>query len=284
MSLRVNDELLEMEAVDAVRRELAAQDQAFGDLSEEEQLRRAEEALIDRVLVRQAAATRGPELRAVDVKRELKRAIQNAGGPEAFEKYLAARGVTQEEVEADISLRLKIDGLLDQVCAGVQRPDDAACLAWFETHSDQYRTEEHVRASHIIIHGTGNIVDDHAAREELARVRAEIAAGKPFESFTGGCNDCGDDHGDLGYFGRGMMVPEFEAVVFALKPGEVSEPFQSRFGHHLVKVLDYIPARPRDFDDVKEEVRQFLFDQEENARIDAFTAELRAVAAIERVP
>lgn len=282
MAIKVNDEVIEREAVAAVRLELEAQDRAFAALAEGEQLERAEAALIERVLVRQAAATDGPEIRAVDIKREVKRAVQNAGSPEAFQKYLDHSGLTMEALEADVELRLKIDGLLDRICAGVQRPTDEACLAFYKAHPEQFRTEEHIRASHIICHGTGNILDEHAARESLMGVRRQIAEGKPFSSFTGGCNDCGDDHGDMGYFGRGAMVPEFEEVVFALKPGEVSDVFKTRFGHHIVKVLDYIPAKPRAFDEVKEEVRQYLFEQAENACIDGFTAVLKSKAAIVR--
>jgi parvulin-like peptidyl-prolyl isomerase len=282
VTIKVNDEILASEAVAAVQAELKAQDRAFAGLNETEQLAKAEEALIERVLVRQAAASDGPEIRAVDIKRELKRAIENAGGKENFDKYLEHAGLTIEAIESDIELRLKIDGLLDRSCAGVKRPTDEECQAFYDTHADQFRTEEHIRVSHIIAHDTGNILDEHAAREELAEVKRQIDAGKPFSSFTGGCNDCGDDHGDLGYFGRGFMVPEFEEVVFAMKPGEVSPVFKTRFGLHIAKVLDYIPAKPRPFDDVKEEVRQYLFEQAENAAIDAFTAELKSRAAIER--
>lgn len=282
MPITVNSEVIGAEAVAAVRMELEAQDRAYSGLSEAEQLDRAENALIDRVLVRQAAASDGPEIRAVDIKKEVKRAIQNVGSEEAFQKYLVHNGLTVEALEADVELRLKIDGLLDRICAAVKQPTDEECRAFYDAHSDQFRTEEHIRASHIICHTTGNILDEHAARETLTDVRRQIDEGKPFSTFTGGCNECGDDHGDMGYFGRGTMVPEFEEVVFALRPGEVSDVFKTRFGLHIVKVLDYIPAKPRAFDDVKEDVRQHLFEQAENACIDAYTATLRSKASIVR--
>lgn len=282
MTIKVNDEIIEQAAIAAVRLELEAQDRAFAALDQAAQLERAESALVERVLVRQAAATEGPEIRAVDIKREIKRAIQNAGGQESFQKYLDHSGLTVAALEADIELRLKIDGLLDRICAAVQRPSDETCLAFYRAHPEQFRTEEHIRASHIIAHATGNILDDHAGREALLDVRRQIAEGKSFASFTGGCNDCGDDHGDMGYFGRGAMVPEFEEVVFALKTGEVSDVFKTRFGHHIVKILDYIPAKPRAFEEVKEEVRQYLFEQAENACIDAFTVGLKDRATIVR--
>ena len=75
---------------------------------------------------------------------------------------------------------------------------------------------------------------------------------------------------------------QFEEVVFALRPGDVSDVFKTRFGLHIVKVLDYVPAKPREFEEVKEEVRQHLFDQAENACIDQYTADLKARASIVR--
>lgn len=282
VSIKVNDEIIAGETVESVRTELLAQDRSMSSLSPEAQLQRAEEAAIERVLVRQAAQTDGPPIRAVDIKREVKRAIANAGSKEAFEQYLEQSGVSMAAVEADIELRLKIDGLLDSTCAGIKKPDDGECRAYYDAHPEQFMTEEHVRASHIVRHCAGNALEEHAAHAELKRIHGEIVGGKSFESFSRHCSDCPDDEGDLGYFGRGMMVPEFEEVVFNMEPGEVSDVFKTPFGLHIAKVLDRIPAAPRPFDEVKEDVRQYLYEQAENACIDAFTADLKQRATIER--
>ena len=254
----------------------------MAELDEAAQRQRAEEALIERTLVRQAAQTRGPAIRAVDIKHEVKRAMANAGSPEAFQKYLEQSGTTLAAVEADIALRLKIDGLLDGACAGLEQPDDDTCRAFYEANPGMFMTEEHIRASHIVLHCAGNALEEHAAHARLKEVHTEILNGKPFEFFTRHCNDCPDDEGDLGYFSRGMMVPEFEDVVFNMQPGEVSGVFKTRFGLHIAKVIDRLPAAPRPFDDVKEEVRRYLYEQAENACIDAFTAELKREAEIVR--
>ena len=79
------------------------------------------------------------------------------------------------------------------------------------------------------------------------------------------------------------MVPEFEDVVFAMKEGEVSEVFQSRFGYHIAKVFKRFPAQPRPLEEVADQVKQTLQEQRENAAIDAFTDELRQQATIEEV-
>jgi len=282
VTIVVNGEAIDESEIISVEQELAAQDPGMAALDPPSRRARAEGAVIDRALVRQEAQANGPEVRAVDVKRELKVAIKNAGGDQAFTEFLEARGITRDAIEADIRLRLTIDALLDRVCAEIARPTDGECRACYDAHPERFQTEEHIRAAHIVRHCAGNALEEHAAHAELKEIRARIAAGEPFESFTRSHNDCPDDNGDLGFFGRGQMVPDFENVVFAMKPGEVSGVFKTPFGLHIAKVLDHIPAAPRDFDDVIEEVRDQLFTEAENACIDAFTASLREKAAIER--
>jgi parvulin-like peptidyl-prolyl isomerase len=64
--------------------------------------------------------------------------------------------------------------------------------------------------------------------------------------------------GDLGYFGRGQMVPEFEMVAFSLKTNTVSDVITTKFGYHLLFVTDHQPAGDRSFDDVKADIEKYL--------------------------
>lgn len=85
-----------------------------------------------------------------------------------------------------------------------------------------------VRASHILV-GT---------EQEANRLREEILNGKEFADIAAEYSQCpsGAAGGDLGFFGRGMMVKPFEDAAFSLKEGELSEPVQTQFGWHLIKV------------------------------------------------
>ncbi len=72
---------------------------------------------------------------------------------------------------------------------------------------------------------------------EVKDLQKKLAEGKSFEELARDFSQCpsGKDGGSLGEFGRGMMVPAFEKVAFALMPGEVSEPVRTQFGFHLIK-------------------------------------------------
>ncbi|XVJ52394.1 MAG: peptidylprolyl isomerase [Vampirovibrio sp.] len=87
-----------------------------------------------------------------------------------------------------------------------------------------------VRASHLLVE----------SEEEAARLRQEILAGKSFEEVAKVVSKCpsGRNGGDLGFFGRGRMVPEFDQAAFTQPVGEISEPIQTQFGYHLLVVTE----------------------------------------------
>lgn len=87
-----------------------------------------------------------------------------------------------------------------------------------------------VRASHLLV----------ATEEEAKQLREEILAGKDFADVAAAVSKCpsGAQGGDLGFFSRGMMVPEFDEASFTLEVGELSQPVQTQFGWHLLIVTD----------------------------------------------
>lgn len=89
---------------------------------------------------------------------------------------------------------------------------------------------EEVKASHILV----------KTQEEALKIKEEIAAGKPFEEAAKEYSSCpsGRNGGDLGYFGRNVMVVEFDHAAFEAPVGEVTNPVQTNFGWHLILVTD----------------------------------------------
>ncbi|MBQ8168800.1 peptidyl-prolyl cis-trans isomerase [bacterium] len=87
-----------------------------------------------------------------------------------------------------------------------------------------------VKASHILVE----------SKEEALSLLDEIKNGKPFELAAAEKSLCpsGYNGGDLGFFGRGMMVKPFEDVAFSMEVGEISQPIQTQFGWHLIQLTD----------------------------------------------
>ncbi len=87
-----------------------------------------------------------------------------------------------------------------------------------------------VKASHLLV----------KTEDEAKKLREEILAGKPFEDAAAEVSLCpsGANGGDLGYFGKGQMVKEFEDAAFSMEIGEISNPIKTQFGWHLIKLTD----------------------------------------------
>jgi peptidyl-prolyl cis-trans isomerase C len=135
----------------------------------------------------------------------------------------------------------------------------------------QVKKEQEVRARHILVE----------TEDEAKAVLAELKKGADFaELAKSKSKDPGSaDGGDLGYFTREQMVPEFADVAFKLDKGAISDPVKSQFGWHIIKVEDKRDRQPPEFDKVKDQIEQYLVRRSQAEMI----TKLRAAAKIDRV-
>ena len=286
MVLLVNGERVSKEELDLVRRQLAMEQiepPATINAGESDIDTMAKEAVISRVLVKQEAVRRAMNVPQEAIDKDLGEAIEECGGEEEFNKRLEEAGVSREDFVSDIVLRRRVDLLLDEVCKDLTPPTGDDVRACYEANNADFAIPERIRVSHIVRHVQGNVVEMHAASEEMNGILKQIRGGTPFEELAAQDSDCPDNAGDLGYFARGAMVPEFEEVVFKLKKNEVSKVFQTPFGLHIAKLYDHVPAKNRPFEEVADDVKENLEKEQENAVIDAFTVVLRENAKVEEI-
>jgi len=147
----------------------------------------------------------------------------------------------------------------DQLIENAQ-VSDAEMKAFYEANAARYRRPEQRRASHILIRVEKNAAPEaikaaeEKAREILAQVKAhpdDFAKLAKAHSQDPGSAALG---GDLGFFGRGMMVKPFEDAVFALQENQISDLVRSDFGFHIIKLTGIRPEQARQFDEVKNEI------------------------------
>lgn len=145
----------------------------------------------------------------------------------------------------------------------------------YKDNIKQYSTPEQVRASHVLLETSGK--DEAEVRKQaeglLARIKkgADIAAIAKEYSDDQGSKDKG---GDLGYFGRGQMVKEFEDVAFSLKPGQISDLVKSQYGFHIIKVVDKKPAETQPFTKVQNQIVEQLKWQRAQARAEELSKQI----------
>jgi peptidyl-prolyl cis-trans isomerase C len=141
-----------------------------------------------------------------------------------------------------------------------------------------------VHARHILFR-VANPNDEKASKEAEDKVKAAIARLKNGEDFAKLANELTEDPsgkkdgGDLGYFTKDQMVPEFSAAAFKLEKGQISDPIKTQFGWHVLKVEDRRKREPPDFDKVKAQLENYV---ERKAQVELVN-KLRADAKIERL-
>jgi peptidyl-prolyl cis-trans isomerase D len=136
---------------------------------------------------------------------------------------------------------------------------------------DQYTTPEQVRASHILFKTDGK--DDAAVKAKAEEVLKQAKSGADFAELAKKYSEdesSAKNGGDLDYFSKGRMVPEFDQVAFSMQPGQISDLVKSQFGYHIIKVVDKKPASTKTL----AEVRQQITDQLAYERAQAQAADL----------
>jgi peptidyl-prolyl cis-trans isomerase D len=151
-------------------------------------------------------------------------------------------------------LRLSGEALADAV-----EVEEAELQAQYQAKKDALKTQEQRRASHILIQVAQDADQEalDAARNEAQELLDQIRAGADFAELAEKHSDdtgSAPQGGDLGFFAKGVMVPEFEASAFALQPGEVSDLVQTQFGFHIIKLIEVKASEVPEFDAVRAEL------------------------------
>ena len=177
--------------------------------------------------------------------------------------------------------KLLMEGLLQSV--GKEALTDAAMHKVYDDAVKQIGEEKEVHARHILFRAAAG--DDKASKEAEDKVKAVIARLKKGEDFAKVATEVTEDPsgkangGDLGYFTKDQMVPEFSEAAFKLDKGQISDPVKTQFGWHVIKVEDKRVKPAPKFDDVKAQIENFVT---RKAQAELVT-KLRADAKVERM-
>jgi peptidyl-prolyl cis-trans isomerase D len=125
----------------------------------------------------------------------------------------------------------------------------------YNENINQYETPEQIRASHILLKTEGK--DDAEVKARAEALLKQAKAGADFADLAKKNSEdeaTAPNGGDLDFFGRGKMVPEFDQVAFALKPGEISDLVKTQFGYHIIKLVDKKEGTTRTLADVRQQL------------------------------
>jgi parvulin-like peptidyl-prolyl isomerase len=280
MALLINGELVEDSVV---RQETNSLRQQFagaieGDPVEIEMRLReqARENVIDRVLMRQEAARDAAPLDPVKIEEAL-----TAVRSQSAVKAGCDPRADDDELRREIEARLRVERLLDKIGSKLARPRPKDVGEFYRKHRYEFHMPEVIRAAHIV-KNVDESISEEAALAAIRAVQAQLN-GDNFAELANQYSDCKGNGGDLGYFPRGQMVDEFDAVVFALQPGQTSDVFRTQFGFHIARMVDRRPAGVRPLPEVKDEIEEMLYRQKLRRAVEELLDRLRGKAEIQNV-
>jgi len=172
----------------------------------------------------------------------------------------------------ELKQRVIVEAFLKKKIEEQANISDADMQKFYDQNKDKFKSSDQVRASHILVK------DETAAQEILGQVKK----GGKFEELAKkhSIDAAGAKGGDLGWFGKGSMIPEFEKVVFSMKEGEISSVVKTQFGYHIIKLTGKRPAGTRSFEESKELIKAKLLPEKQQEIFTKLKDELKKGAKL----
>jgi peptidyl-prolyl cis-trans isomerase SurA len=251
---------------------------------------RLHETALDSIINKKLVAHKIKELDIKVSDEEVKQAIedvkrQNNISQEALLAALNGQGISFEAYKAQLKEQLERLRLVSQEVRSKIQISDKEVREFYAAHPEKFETEGTFHALLITLS-----VPDNATKEEKTRIadkasgiQSEAKSGKDFGELAKKYSDdaSAKEGGDMGAFKQGEMVPEFEAVLTKLSPGEVSGPFATQSGIHIVKLVERSRGKSEPYEKVKGQIEDMLYKKKSEERFNQWLADLRKSAAIE---
>lgn len=290
VAARVNGLPIYEERVNAEVKKSGAAFRTFGVRKEDpDQLRPLQLHALDIIIDQEVLAQESRKLKVDDIEQKVDqelKAIETKHGAEGgIERYLKQRSLTLDELRSAVRASVYSQEYLKKL--GIFEPEipEERIRKMYQESPGSYRREETVKVSHILIS-----VDERAeaatkekARQKADQCRRDILQGKDFAEIAKTKSDCNSASGggDLGFIKKGYMPKEFDKVAFGLDKGAVSEVVQTKFGYHIIKVVDKKPGGVAPYEEVRDFIRKYLQSQESRTKLAEHIAELRKKSKIE---
>ena len=265
--------------------------------------------LITKALLEEEMQKRGIKVSSKDVDDAIKDIITKVGSKEQLNQLLKQNGLTTAEFRDGIKDQVKVKKLADQI--EDTTVSDADAKKYYNENIQRFKYPEQVKASHILIAANPKDLEDlikaenegkelseaelkakveerikekkAKAEEILAEVKkdptqfAKIAKEKSEDPGTA------QNGGDLGFFAKGRMVPEFEKAAFDLKLNTLSGIVQTNFGYHIIYVTDRKEAGQEPFEKVENDIKQYMQGEKQITLVDNLLESLKKNSTIEFV-
>jgi peptidyl-prolyl cis-trans isomerase C len=258
----------------------------IGDLNAQQQLGGYTQLLQDLIMDKLVAeAASSEKVSDADVDAELTKIKGQFPDEKAFQDQIAQAGMTPEKLKENIRTGLQQSRWMKSQVKSSEVTDDQA-KTFYESNIKEFEQPETVKASHILFMVDPDASADVVKQKEEAAMKAaaRATAGEDFTKLAKELSEepgASESGGDLGFFPKDRMVPEFAEVAFLQKVGDISKPVKTQFGWHVIKVTDKKEAGTVPFDQVKEQVVSYLKSNNQREAVQAVLNKLKESAKIE---
>ncbi|SMB86484.1 peptidyl-prolyl cis-trans isomerase C [Desulfonispora thiosulfatigenes DSM 11270] len=199
---------------------------------------------------------------------------QFASDKEYKEYYEKQFKMSEKEIKQVVTDSIIMEKLFAEITKDVKITTDLQ--TYYNENKEEFNQPEKIKAKHILVETEKEakeilkqVTENKADMEKLAQEKSIDPSAK-------------ENKGNLGYFPRGSMVPEFEEVAFALNAGEIAkEPVKSQFGYHIIQVEDKVAAKQLSFEEAKGQIEDKLLTGAKNNKVMEYLTEVRKEAKIE---
>lgn len=283
---RVNGEEIHKPELDQIIKTMEARaGQPVPQDRRDEIYRNAIDQLVIYKLLSQESKKRGIKVEPSEIAGKIATIRGQFPTDEAFQKALKDRGMNPDTLKHDAEVDLSVTKLVNAEEASLAGPSDQEAKEFYGKNPEQFKEPEQVRASHILVRvdPKADAAAKKKARTEIDAVLKQAKSGTSFEALAKEHSQDGSasQGGDLGYFPKGQMVPEFDKVSFELKPGQISDVVTTQFGYHVIKVVDHKAERVVPFEEAQAKIKEYLTTQKKMQHRDAFIQDLKKKAKIE---
>ena len=244
------------------------------------------ENLIGRELLYQTSQKHGIKVDEAAINNQLAMLKKRFPSEAEFNKVLSKNNLSEAAMRAQLERNTAIKEFIDKQFVQKVTISDKESKAYYESNPEYFKQPEQVQASHILIKIDSKVDESQKAqaRKKIENIQKRLQKGEDFAALAKESSQCPSKAkgGDLGYFQRGQMVPAFEQVAFALKPGAVSDIVETKFGYHLIKVIGKKPETTIPYKDVKDKLEQHLKREKIQKEVTLHVEKLNEKAKVER--
>lgn len=228
--------------------------------------------LVQRTLIAQQAKEQGVTVSAEEIQQRVQQ-VQAEYNETAIETILQEQGQTYVEWEKAQRENILMEKLTNLNMGSMITVSDEEVRQYYERHEEHYDHPAQIRASQILTYD----------RERADRALQEIRDGRHFAEVARRYSESSDaqDGGNLGFFAKGVMPPEFDEVLFNLKMGEVSDVVKTPYGYQIFQLTGQREAHRVSFDEAQAQIRSKLEQQKRMFAIDLWITELQANSDIQ---